>query len=124
MDIVVSVVITALVLGSLIWVLARTQVPSYRPTRESVAELLRKVIHGEAAPEQWDMFIGYPILHDPDLELIRRQCIVISEGDEENRGYPSGLGDNIFNRAGREKIAEVLEEMQELIEEEPFKKDF
>lgn len=124
MEIFVSVIITSLVLGSLIWVLARTQVPTYRPTRKSVSELLQKVVDGEATTHAWDMFIGYPILHDPDLELVRRQCIVISEGDEEHPGYPSGLGDNIFNRAGREKIAEVLEEMKELIEEEPFQKDF
>lgn len=124
MEILVSIIITSLVLGSLIWVLARTQVPTYRPTRESVAELLQKVIDGKATTHAWDVFIGYPILHDPDLELIRLQCVAISEGDDEHRGYPSGLGDNIFNRVGRAKIAEVLEEMEELMDDEPFQKDF
>lgn len=124
MELIVTILLTAITLGSLLFVLAKTRVPGYRPTRESVAELLQNVIDGKATTHEWDMFMGYPIIHDPDLELIRRECILISEGDEEHPGYPSGLGDNIFNKAGRGKIAEVLEELKELIEEEPYQKDF
>lgn len=124
MELIVTVVLTSLVLGLLLWVLNRTQVPHYRPSRESVVELLNKVITGEATQQSWDLFIGYPILHDPDLELIRRQCVVLTEGDADTPGYPTGLGDYLFNKAGREKVREILDELKELIEDEPFQRDF
>lgn len=124
MELIFTVLLTSLVLGLLLWVLNRSQVPNYRPSRAKVAELLKQVLAGTAPQQAWDLFIGYPILHDPDLELIRRQCIVLTEGDAENEPYPSGLGAYLFNKAGRARVAEILEELQELIDDEPFQQDF
>ncbi|MCW8885438.1 MAG: hypothetical protein OQK12_09305 [Motiliproteus sp.] len=115
MELIVTIVLTALILGSLLFVLSRSTTPNYRPSRPKVADLLQKVIEGDATQQAWDLFIGYPILHDPELEEIRQRCITLSEGDEHNSPFPSGIGRFIFNRAGREKVKEIYEDLQKLI---------
>ncbi len=124
MELLATIVMTAIVLGGLLWTFSRSAATTYRPDRRKTADLLKKVIEGDALQQSWDLFIGYPILHDPELEEIRQRCIVLSEGDEEHPGYPSGIGRYIFNRAGRQEVEKILKDLEQLMAEEPFSQDF
>ncbi len=124
MDLVVTVILTALFLGALLWVLSRAHRPNYRPSRAQVADLLKQVIEGEASQQAWDLFIGFPEVHDPELEQIRQRCIALTEGDTERPAFPSGIGRFIFNKAGRAEVRLILDDLKTLIANEPFNKDF
>ncbi len=124
MELLLTIFLTALVLGALVWVLSRSRLSSYRPSRPQVVRLLQQVIAGEASQQAWDLFIGYPVLHDPELEKIRRRCVMLTEGNDEHPPYPAGLGSYLFNRAGRQQVEDILQELQQLIADEPFQRDF
>ncbi|WP_143820973.1 hypothetical protein [Motiliproteus sp. MSK22-1] len=119
-----TILLTTLVLSGLFWALMRSEKSRYRPDRRKVEDLLKKVIDGEAQSQTWDLYVGYPILHDPELDEIRRRCALLSEGDEEHPPYPSGIGRYIFNRAGRQQVELILKDLQQLIADEPYNQDF
>ncbi len=121
---IVTVVLTALILGAMLWVLSRAHSPNYRPSRAQVADLLKQVIEGDASQQAWDLFVGFPDVHDPELETIRQRCIALSEGNEDRPAYPSGIGRFIFNKAGRSEVGVILQELQAVIDGEPFNQDF
>lgn len=104
--------------------LAFGRAPTYRPERESVRELLVSVVEKRAQSGAWELFLGLPIVHDPELEKIRRRCLAVHEGDDEHPPARAGLGDAIYDRAGRERLAQVLTELEHLIAETPVYREF
>jgi len=124
MELLVTVLLTTIVLSCLFWALNRAQNTSYRPDRRKVENLLQRVIEGDVLQQAWDLFIGCPVLHDPELEQIRRRCMRLTEGDEEHPPYPSGIVRYIFNRKGREQVEIILQDLRQLIADEPYNKDF
>ena len=124
LEILITFVFSLLVIGLLGWVVARNPRSRYRPTRAEVVTLLQAVIDGEASQTQWDLFIGYPLYHDPELEQIRLRCMALTQGDPDTEPMGSGIGAYLFNRAGREQLAEVLAELKQLIADEPYQRDF
>ena len=123
-ELLATIFLTTVVLSGLFWALIRSQNSRYRPDRHKVEDLLKKVIEGEALPQTWDLYVGCPILHDPELDEIRRRCAALSEGDGENPPYPSGIGRYIFNRDGRQQVELILKDLQQLIADEPYNQDF
>lgn len=124
MELIVTIVLTAVILGALLWVLSRAHRPNYRPSRPQVAELLKQVIEGDISQQAWDLFVNFPDVHDPELEQIRQRCIALSEGCEDHPAYPSGIGRFIFNKAGRAQVKVILKELQAVIDGEPFNQEF
>ncbi len=123
-ELLITTLLTAIFLIGLLWVLSRGGAPSYRPTRQGVVRLLERVIEGDAEQFEWDLFIGYPIHADPELDEIRRRCQALNEGTEDHPAYPSGIGSYIFNREGREQVAKILDDLKDIIANEPFQKEF
>lgn len=124
MEILITFLFSLIVIGLLAIVVARSPRSRYRPSRADVVALLQAVINGTAQQAQWDLFIGYPMHHDPELDRIRLRCAALTQGDPDTEPMASGLGDYLFDRAGREQIAEVLKQLQELIANEPYRRDF
>ncbi|MEH6648624.1 MAG: hypothetical protein V7707_01215 [Motiliproteus sp.] len=123
-EILITFVLSLVVIGALAWVMARGQTSRYQPTRADAVALLQSVLAGNAQRSQWDLFIGYPLYHDPELELFRLRCIALTEGDPDTDPMGSGIGGYLFNKAGREQLAAVLAELQQLIADEPYQQDF
>lgn len=98
--------------------------PSYRPDRHYVLKLLKGIEDASTSPQAWDMFIGFPISHDPELEDIRRQLVAMHEGTD---GYPAareGINGFIYDREARERMRLVRMRLETLIETSPVLKDF
>jgi hypothetical protein len=123
-EILVTFVISLVVIGALAWVMARGQRSRYQPTRTDIVALLQSVLDGSARRDQWLRFIGYPLYYDPGLELIRLRCMALSDGDPDTEPMASGIGGYLFNKKGRQQLAEVLAQLQQLIADEPFQRDF
>ena len=124
MDVLITVLLVIPILALLLWVLSRSAMGNRRVSRRSVLALLEGVINGTTPQPTWDLFVGYPITHDEALEQIRRRCVVLQEGDSETPPAASGIGQYIFNRAGREQVALIVDELKALIKAEPFQRSF
>lgn len=124
MELLLTFLLTLALIGALVWVLSRSRTSRYRPTRQQVVTLLQAVLEGTALQSQWDLFIGYPLYHDPELEQIRLRCVALNEGDPDTEPMTSGIGGYLFDRASRKRLAEVLAELQQLIANEPFQRGF
>ncbi|MBS99976.1 MAG: hypothetical protein CMI01_15045 [Oceanospirillaceae bacterium] len=98
--------------------------PTYRPERQEVRDLLAGIFERKTSQEAWDMFLGLPILHDPELEEIRRRCIQIHEGTDGQAAAHAGLDGYLYDRAGRERLKPVLEALDELIRKTPVYREF
>jgi hypothetical protein len=123
-EILITFIFSLVVIGALAWVMSRSKNSRYQPSRPEIVTLLQSVLDGEAHRSQWDLFIGYPLYHDPELELIRLRCAALTDGDPDTEPMASGIGGYLFNRQGREQLAGVLIELQQLIADEPFQRDF
>ncbi len=117
-------VLTLIVLVGLVLLLQFGRVPSYRPTRHAVRELLAGVLARSTSSEAWEMFLGLPIVHDEELEQIRRRCLQIHEGDGRQPAAGEGIDGYLYDRAGRERMAQVLAELDRLIAAEPVYREF
>lgn len=117
-------VLTLIVLVGLVLLLQFGRVPTYRPSRQTVRELLAGVLECSTRREAWELFLGLPILHDEGLEQIRRACVLIHEGDGEHPAANEGLSGYLYDRAGRERIAAVLAELDRMIATDPVYREF
>lgn len=98
--------------------------PAYRPSREEVRNILAGVLNRTTSVEAWDMFLGLPIIHDAELEQLRRRCISIHEGLDGERAAGGGMDGYLYDRAGRERIQQVLDELDRIIREAPITREF
>lgn len=117
-------VITLLFSLGLVLALSFGKVPTYRPSRDQVVGLLQAVLDGSASHSQWDLFIGMPIQHDEALEAARVECVILHEGLDGSDPAREGIDGYIYDRAGREKIARILENLQRVIEKAPITREF
>ncbi len=124
MELLLTFLSTLVVMGLLVWVLLHSQGSYYRPTRQQIVLLLQAVLEGRASRSEWELFIGYPLYHDPELEQIRLRCVALSEGDPDTEPMASGIDGHLFDRQGRQHLAKVLVELQQLIASEPYERDF
>lgn len=124
MELLVSFLATLILLAVLFLVLRRARAPAYRPSRRRVLALLEGVAKKQTSRDAWDLFVGLPILHDPELEQIRRRCLILTEGDFLTPPCPSGIGGYLFNRDGRARIEAICADLRELIRQEPFSRSF
>lgn len=124
MEFIFVFVISFFILSAVAIALALGRPPTYRPSRKEIAQLLLDVIEKKASTERWEMFLSLPINHDPELEEIREQCLIIAYGDENSRPSGEGIDGGIFDRRGNLRIQEVLTRLTILIKAEPVSKFF
>lgn len=122
MEFIAVFLVTLLIITGLAVSLVFGRTPTYRPSRQDILALLQGVASNEANEDAWQLFLGMPILHDPDLEIIRQQCLVVDEGDDDTPPAASGL--HIYGRDGRERIGKIAENLVILIAKEPSYKEF
>lgn len=124
MEFVAAFLVTLLILCLMAAALHFGRSPTYRPSRAEVLALLQGILQGATTREQWDLFVGLPIHHDPELEAIRRRCLVLQEGDDDEPPAGEGLDGYLFDRAGRARLTLIIGELQRLIDKEPAYRQF
>ena len=98
--------------------------PSYRPDREYVLKLIIGIEDKTTTQQSWDILIGYPISHDPELENIRRWLVAIHEGTDGNIPAREGINGYIYDRDTRERLLPVMRSLKKLIEETAVTREF
>jgi len=124
MEILPVFLVTLLVSLGVVLALTFGRAPTYRPTREQIVSLLEGVLDGSARQSHWDLFIGMPIQHDEALEAIRVECVTHHEGLDGAPPAREGLDGYIYDRAGRERIAAILQSLRAVIEKSPVTREF
>ncbi|MCD8512222.1 MAG: hypothetical protein LRY63_01490 [Nitrincola sp.] len=104
--------------------LAFGKTPSYRPDRSYVLGLIKGIENQTTTPQAWDMLIGYPISHDPELEEIRRQLVAMHEGTDGYKPSREGINGYIYDRESRERLQQVIIKLEKLIENTPVTREF
>ena len=117
-------VITLLFSLGLVLALSFGKVPTYRPERDQVVQLLQGLLEGTISASQWDLFIGMPIQHDELLEAVRVKCVTLHEGLDGSDPAREGIDGYIYDRAGRERIAKILDDLHSIIRESPITREF
>ncbi|MDH2433967.1 hypothetical protein WH50_14310 [Pokkaliibacter plantistimulans] len=116
--------LTLIVILLCLWVFTHMGVPSYRPSRAKVEALLQGVVDGYTRREEWELFLGYPIHYDPELEQIRVRCVALEEGDDDHPPFPHGLNGYLYNRAGRARAEHILRSVKLLRSKELEQREF
>lgn len=124
MELIPVFIVTLLFSLGLVLALSFGRAPTYRPSRDQVVGLLQALLDGTASASQWDLFIGMPIQHDEVLESVRVECVTLHEGLDGSAPAREGLDGYIYDRAGRERIARILEDLQRVIREAPITREF
>ena len=124
MEMIVVFVVTLIVLIGLALALAFGRPPTYRPGRGETLTLLKDVIAGTASEEAWQLFLSVPVMHDPVLETLREQCVEIDEGSDEHAPCGAGINGFIYGQEGRERLALLAKELEQLIAKEPVVREF
>lgn len=124
MEFIAAFAVTLLVLCLMAAALHFGRSPTYRPSRQDIQRLLLGVLEGSTTREQWDLFVGLPIHHDPELEAIRHRCVALQEGDDDLPAAGEGLDGYLFDRAGRERLAAIIADLKQLIAREPVYRKF
>ena len=77
--------------------------PVYRIEAINIKRLLESVLAETATEDDWDVFTGMPIHHNPELDDIRVQCAMLALTEMTVR-----RGLIVFTDTGRAQIEEQL----------------
>lgn len=124
MEFLLTFLISLLLVGGLVVALSYGRAPTWRPDRRKVLALMQQLQQGQARREEWELFIGIAVLHDPELETIRRRCVALHEGDEQHPPAREGLEPYLYDREARARLAEIMRDLEQLIASEPFFRGF
>lgn len=99
--------------------------PVYRPKRADIYEMMQALQAGQLEHDRWSLFIGIPIVHDPDLETIRQRCYDLELEAEEGSGEVRfGIGRCRYNPAGMAQLQRIGERLKKLIDTSPIVRTF
>lgn len=111
MDYLATLALSVLVVGAVLAVLVRVRTPRYRLDRDNVLTLLDMVLEGRATENDWNVFVGIPIRHDPELEALRLRCLEIERREFIGRGQGPSPGRHLFSREGLRRIEALRQEL-------------
>ncbi len=106
----VTLVVTLVVFGLVLFLLMQVKTPHYRRTKAHFIRLLTLVVTGQATENDWSVIMDIPVRENPQLEDIRQRCLDIAEATaigETAEGY-------LFNAQGVAAFNAVLDELSAL----------
>lgn len=124
MEFIIVFVVSAIFLSLIGVAMAFGKSPGYRPDRTYVLTLLKGIEDQTTSSQAWDMFIGYPISHDPELENIRRWVVAMHEGTDGYKPAREGINGFVYDRESRSRLNLVIIQLEKLINETPITKSF
>ncbi|MCK9505036.1 MAG: hypothetical protein M0Q95_12750 [Porticoccaceae bacterium] len=81
--------------------------PFYRVEKENIVKLLELILSGQATEADWEVFAGYPIRHDAELEKIQQRCLDIAES------HYTGGRRVLFTEEGLALLQKVLDDLRD-----------
>lgn len=112
MNYIATLILSFIVIGVVVWVLSRVRTPRYRLRRENIIALFERILDGKATVHDWNIFVSMPIRYDPELEAVRRRCMILEE--QHFLGNSSGQrgGRYLFTEEGLKQLRAMLKELQ------------
>ena len=104
MDLLITIALSFCLILLALLVFRFVGLPVYRVESINVKTVLEAVLYETATVADWDVFIGMPIRHDPELDEIRLQCAMLAASTLTER---AGLV--IFSSQGREQLVQILD---------------
>ena len=101
-------VLMVFVAGVYLW-MNRKPAVEYRPAKEDILILLRKVVGGMNTELEWSTFVGVPIANDETLEGIRKKCAALEDNHENSKGMKDGF---MFNESGLTELKKLIVELE------------
>ncbi len=98
--------------------------PVYRPSREEILDLISAFCDGKLDGEKWSLFIGIPVIHDPELESIRHACYLVEVQADEGGEIKFSSGRFRYNELGMSHVKKQKNRLQELINNAPSFRSF
>lgn len=124
MEFLIVFAISFLILVGVAIAFALGRPPTYRPTRSEIMQLLVDLMDKKLELARWEMFLSLPIHHDPELEQIRTECLLVAFGDEFEPAAKEGINGAIYDKEGLARIRIVAAKLNKLIQSEPASKLF
>lgn len=106
--------LTLMVVGAAVWVFVRVGTPVYRLEPGNLISLFELVLAGEATENDWQVFIGIPLRHNPLLRDMQTRCELLTETE-----YLGAGGAYLFTPRGLRELESMLRELKtEAVEED------
>lgn len=109
MNFIITLVLTLLVVMLALVVFRYVGLPVYRIEALNIERLLKSVLAQTATSADWDVFTGMPIHHNPELDKIRMQCVMLEASEMTECD-----GRVIFSAAGRLQLQQILNQLNAL----------
>ena len=104
MDFMITVGLSFVLILVALLVFRYVGLPVYRIEAINIKRLLKSVLDETASEADWDVFIGMPIRHDPQLDDIRVECAMFALTEMSLR-----QGRVVFSDQGRAQIKQQLQ---------------
>jgi len=91
------------------WWMNRKPAVEYKPSKEDILIILRKVLGGMNTELEWSTFIGVPIANDATLEEIRKKCVAIDDNPQNSKDLKESF---MFNESGLIEIKKLIAELE------------
>lgn len=109
MNFIITVALTFVVVLLALVVFRYVGLPVYRVEAINIQRLLESVLAQTATITDWDVFVGMPIRHDPELDKIRVQCAMLEATEmTESQGLV------MLTPAGRRELQQILNQLKTL----------
>lgn len=124
MEFLIVLTVSFLILVAVALAFALGRPPTYRPSRTEIMKLLVDLMDQKLELVRWEMFLSLPIHHDPELEKIRSDCLLVAFGDELAPAAKEGINGAIYDKEGLARIRVIAAKLNKLIQSEPGSKFF
>lgn len=104
----VTLLLTLLIVAVVLLVFIKLGPPVYLLEKQNVVKFLTLVVEGRATENDWEVFVGVPIRHNPILENIRIRCCEISETE-----YLGGGRKFLLTEKGIADVKQLLDNLME-----------
>lgn len=96
-------------LAAIYWWSNRKSAVPYKPSKEDVLFLLRKVLGGLETEVEWETFTSVPIEHDQTLEEIRKRSAAVTADPKYSSDLKEGF---MFNEQGLREIKNLIVQLE------------
>jgi hypothetical protein len=105
----VTFILSLLIGTTLYFVFRWVKTPFYRVDKQQMISTLEKVLTGQATENDWRLTFSMTIRHQPDLEILRQECLDIEEKYFIGESKPPYL----FSELGLSELEIVLDSLKE-----------
>ncbi|TPE50887.1 hypothetical protein FJM67_10020 [Maribrevibacterium harenarium] len=94
----------------LFFALKKRRLPYYQVSQQDCVRILEQALSGELSEYDWQVFIGFTVTYDEDIEALRLTCAQIDEDCTKNARLVQGKLCVCFTKEGMLQLESLLDE--------------